>query len=121
MRIRWVDIIEFPTDWLMRFSIPHGGAQLPAAQEALALVSKSMGESIEGLAPRWAAQAAVDAVRTLASDVGVPLSLSELGIPRADIPMLVEGALKVTETGREQPKKSGPEEAEAIYEAAFSC
>ena len=114
------------------YRIPHGLANavliphvmefnLPAAQEALALVSKSMGESIEGLAPRWAAQAAVDAVRTLASDIGVPLSLSELGIPRADIPMLVEGALKVTRPVENNPRNLGPEEAEAIYEAAFGC
>jgi len=94
---------------------------LPAAQEAFALVSKSMGESIEGLAPRWAAEAAVDAVRTLAGDIGVPLSLSELGIPRADIPMLVEGALKVTRPVENNPRNLGPEEAEAIYEAAFGC
>jgi alcohol dehydrogenase class IV len=114
------------------YRIPHGLANailiphvmefnLPAAQEAFALVSKSMGESIEGLALRWAAQAAVDAVITLASDIGVPVSLSELGIPRADIPMLVEGALKVTRPVENNPRNLGPEEAEAIYEAAFSC
>ncbi len=114
------------------YRIPHGLANailiphvmefnLPAAQEAFALVSKSMGESIEGLALRWAAQAAVDAVITLAGDIGVPVSLSELGIPRADIPMLVEGALKVTRPVENNPRNLGPEEAEAIYEAAFSC
>ncbi len=114
------------------YRIPHGLANailiphvmefnIPAAQEAFALVAKSMGESIEGLAPRWAAQAAVDAVSTLAGDVGVPLSLSELGIPRADIPMLVEGALKVTRPVENNPRNLGPEEAEAIYEAAFGC
>ena len=113
------------------YRIPHGLANavliphvmefnLPASVEALALVARSMCESVEGLSPRWAAQNAVDAVRTLAEDVGIPRSLSDLGIPRADIPMLIESALKVTRPVENNPRKLGPTEAHAIYDAAFA-
>ncbi|MGC8660053.1 MAG: iron-containing alcohol dehydrogenase [Desulfomonilaceae bacterium] len=112
------------------YRVPHGLANailiphvmefnLPAAENLLALIARSMGESVEGLPPRWAAQAAVDAVRTLASDIGVPATLYDLGIPKSAIPLLVEGALKVTRPVENNPRFLGQQEAESIYEAAF--
>lgn len=112
------------------YRIPHGLANavliphvmefnLPACERTLALVARSMSESVESLSIRWAAEAAVDAVRTLCDDIGIPGGLSELGVPLEDIPMLVEGALKVTRPVENNPRKLGPEEASQIYEAAF--
>ena len=92
---------------------------LPAAEKTMALIAQSMGESVESLSPRWAAEAALDAVRTLCDDIGIPAGLSELGVPIEDIPMLVEGALKVTRPVENNPRKLAPDEAAAIYEAAF--
>jgi len=113
------------------YRIPHGLANailipyvmdfnLPAADRALALVAKSMGEPVEGLSARRAASAAVEAVRTLCADIGIPRALSEIGIPPADIPMLVEGALKVTRPIDNNPRFVGKEEAEKIYKLAFA-
>ncbi|MFH0957355.1 MAG: iron-containing alcohol dehydrogenase [Pseudomonadota bacterium] len=113
------------------YRIPHGLANavliphvmqfnLPASIETLALVAKSMGESVEGLSARWAAQNAVDAVKALADDIGIPQSLTDLGVPRADIPMLIESALKVTRPVENNPRELGPTEAHAIYEEAFA-
>ena len=112
------------------YRIPHGVANavliphvmefnLPAAERTMALIAQSMGESVESLSPRWAAEAALDAVRTLCDDIGIPAGLSELGVPIEDIPMLVEGALKVTRPVENNPRKLGPDEAASIYEAAF--
>jgi len=112
------------------YRIPHGLANavliphvmefnLPAAERSLTLIAKSFGEPIDGLSARWAAQTAVDAVRILAIDIGVPETLSELSIPKSDIPMLVEGALKVTRPVENNPRFLGPKEAQSIYEAAF--
>lgn len=112
------------------YRIPHGLANavliphvmefnLPAAERTMALVAQGMGESVESLSMRWAAEAAVDAVRTLCDDIGIPAGLSELEVPMDDIPMLVEGALKVTRPVENNPRKLGPEEAAMIYEAAF--
>lgn len=112
------------------YRIPHGLANavliphvmefnLPAAERTMALVAQSMGERIDNLSLRWAAEAAVDAVRTLCDDIGIPGGLSDIGVPMDDIPMLVEGALKVTRPVENNPRKLGPEEAALIYEAAF--
>lgn len=112
------------------YRIPHGLANailiphvmefnLPAAERSLALIAASMGECVAGLTPRKAAAAAVDAVRTLCKDIGIPSNLAEIGVPRADIPVLVEGALKVTRPVENNPRILGNDEAAAIYERAF--
>jgi len=112
------------------YRIPHGLANaillphvmefnLPAAETHFAMIAQCMGESTNGVSARRAATAAVEAVRTLGSDIGVPSSLADLGIPKADIPSLVEGALKVTRPVENNPRILGPEEAQSIYENAF--
>jgi len=112
------------------YRVPHGLANamliapvmefnLPAAENSLAMIAKSMGEPVEGVPARQAAEAAVWAVRTLCMDIGIPSALSDLGIPRADIPMLVEGALKVTRPVENNPRFLGKVEATRIYEQAF--
>ncbi len=113
------------------YRIPHGLANailiphvmefnLPAAERQFALIARSMGEPVEGLPSRWAAAAAVEAVRTLSSDIGIPAFLSEIGVPESDIPILVEGALKVTRPVENNPRKLGKKEAERIYRLAFA-
>ncbi len=112
------------------YRIPHGLANavllphvmefnLPAAQTHFAMIAQSMGETVEGT-PLWrAADAAIEAVQTLGWDIGVPSNLSALGIPRADIPMLAESALKVTRPVENNPRTLGLEDAQKIYERAF--
>jgi len=112
------------------YRIPHGLANavllphvmdfnLPAAQTHFAMIAHAMGEPVEGM-PAWrAADYVVEAVQTLSWDIGIPSSLSALGIPRADIPMLAEGALKVTRPVENNPRTLGLEEAQKIYERAF--
>lgn len=112
------------------YRIPHGLANailiplvmefnLPAAERHLSLIARSLGEPVEGLPLRRAAAAAVDAVRTLASDIGIPAVLSELGVPKSDIPMLVESAMKVTRPVENNPRSLSVEAAQGIYERAF--
>jgi alcohol dehydrogenase len=112
------------------YRIPHGlenaalipyvmEFNLPAAERSLALVAMSMGEPVAGLPARKAAAAAVQSVRALCSDIGIPNSLSEIGVPKADIPMLVDGALKVTRPVENNPRFVGRDEAFGIYERAF--
>lgn len=112
------------------YRIPHGLANamliphvmefnLPSAEDKFALVARALGESVEGLPDRWAASAAVENVRTLCADIGIPPSLAEMGVPRSDISKLVESALKVTRPVENNPRRLGPKEAENIYELAF--
>lgn len=112
------------------YRIPHGLANavliphvmdfnLPACEHRMAMVAREFGGAVEGLSPRGAGEVAVLAVRTLCKDIGIPMSLAELGVPKSDIPMLVEGALKVTRPVENNPRFLGPDEAQRVYEAAF--
>jgi alcohol dehydrogenase len=100
--------------------IPHVMEfNLPAAECQLAKVARAFGEAVEGLSAYRAGAVAVQAVKALCQDIEIPASLSELGVPRSDIPMLVEGALKVTRPVENNPRYLGPDEAQRVYEAAF--
>lgn len=112
------------------YRIPHGLANAiliphvmefnaPAAEKQFAAIARAMGEPVDGLPARRAADAAVDAVRMLCYDIGIPSSLSQIGVPAEDIPMLVEGALKVTRPVENNPRKLETEDAQNIYERAF--
>jgi len=112
------------------YRIPHGLANailiphvmefnVPAAEGHLSLIARCLGEPVEGLPPRRAAASAVDAVRTLCADIGIPAVLSDLGVPKSDIPMLVESAMKVTRPVENNPRTLSPESAQGIYERAF--
>jgi alcohol dehydrogenase len=91
----------------------------PAAERSFALIARALGEPVDGLPLRRAADHAVESVRILCADIGIPECLEEIGIPRADIPSLVEDALKVTRPLENNPRFVGPDEATAIYEQAF--
>ncbi len=112
------------------YRIPHGLANavliphvmefnLPAAERQFALLAGQMGEPVGGLPPRAAGALAVEAVIELCRDIGIPVSLSELGVPRSDMSALVESALKVTRPVQNNPRRLGPREAGSVYDKAF--
>ena len=120
--------LGYPLGGLYR--VPHGLANamlipyvmafnLPSAEDKFVRVAESMGEVTSHLSSREASEKAVEAVAALAEDVGIPGSLSDLGIPKSDIPTLVEAALKVARPVENNPRTLSPEEAAVIYEAAF--
>lgn len=86
------------------FDIPHGVANallLPTVMEfnkpycldKFPKVAEAMGVDISGMTKEEASQAACDAVKALAIEVGIPQHLSDLGIKESDIPELAEQAL----------------------------
>ncbi|MBD5325033.1 MAG: lactaldehyde reductase [Bacteroides sp.] len=86
------------------FDVPHGVANalllptvmefnMPACMDKYPRIAEAMGVDITGMTPEEASQAAVEAVRQLALNVGIPQHLSELGITAADIPALAEQAI----------------------------
>ena len=112
------------------YRIPHGMANamlighvmefnLPAAEEKFAGVAKALGEPVDGLPPRLAGSAAVESVKALCADIGIPQSLHDVDVPLEDIPKMVESALKVTRPVENNPRTLGPTEAEMIYLRAF--
>ena len=72
------------------YDLPHGECNaillphvekfnLIAKVERFAKMAQIMGENIEGMSPRAAAEKCLDAIRQLSTDVGIPSGLVELG------------------------------------------
>lgn len=112
------------------FHVPHGIANslllpyvmeynLPGSIEKYVSIALALGEHVEGLSRREAAAKAVRAVRTLAEDIGIPLTLGGLNIPRKDIPAMAKAALKVTRLLRNNPRPVTEKDACEIYERAY--
>ena len=85
-------------------NIPHGVANAlllptimefnaPVCREKYVEIAKAMGAYKEGMTQIEAAQAACDAVRALAVEVGIPQHLSEIGIYEKDIEALADQAI----------------------------
>jgi lactaldehyde reductase len=85
------------------FDIPHGVANAlllpivmefnaPAALEKYVEIAKAMGVYTKGMTNEEAAQAAVDAVKALSKRVGIPQTLTEIGIKAEDLPRLAKAA-----------------------------
>lgn len=111
------------------YNLPHGvcnalllphvcEANLMAAQERYADIAEALGESTYGLAVREAAQMAVVAIRALSVDVGIPSTLSELGVQEKDIETMVEHAQKDV-CAATNPRRLNDQEVAAIFRAAM--
>ncbi len=87
------------------YNLPHGVCNailLPYVEmynkqvcpERFADIAKAMGENIEGLSPEEAADRAIDAIKKIASDIGIPSGLKELGAREEDLEILAEHAMQ---------------------------
>ncbi len=57
-------------------------------------MAKAMGENVEGLSKRAAAEKAIEAIKTLSADIGIPRGLKELGVKEEDLKIMAENAQK---------------------------
>jgi alcohol dehydrogenase len=105
-----------------RFDLPHGvcnGLLLPAvcefnlsaAPERYGLVARAIGRP-------GATRSVPSALRALGRQVGLPRGLAALGIDRADLPGLVEGAL-ADMCMRTNPRPMTPDNVIAVYQRAL--
>jgi alcohol dehydrogenase len=76
-----------------------------------------MGEIVEGLSPRAAAEKAIDAIKILSKDIGIPSGLSELGVKEKDLRIMAENAQKDA-CGLTNPRCPSLEDVINIYKAA---
>ncbi|MGI6096797.1 MAG: iron-containing alcohol dehydrogenase [Dethiobacteria bacterium] len=87
------------------FPVPHGVVNailLPPAMEynknacidKFVKIAEAMGENIEGLSKLEAADKAIEAVKRLSKDVGIPESLSEIGVKEELLPEIAAEAIK---------------------------
>ncbi len=79
----------------------------------------AFGERVEALSELDAAEAAVRFVERLSDDLRVPRKLRAVGIPESAIPGLADSAMKVTRLLVNNPRKITPQDAVAIYQAAY--
>ncbi|MCD5398037.1 iron-containing alcohol dehydrogenase [candidate division NPL-UPA2 bacterium] len=125
-----VHALAYPLGGLYR--IPHGvanGLMLPYVMEfnleksleKFAQVARAMGEEVESLSLREAAQRSVEAVTKLSEEVSVPQKIKKLeaGIREKDFPQMAAAAMKVTRPLENNPRLMTEGEAIKIYEQAY--
>jgi alcohol dehydrogenase len=87
------------------YDLPHGVCNaillphvekfnLIAKVDRFVEMAKAMGENVEGLSPRDAAELALIAIKQLSVDVGIPSGLTELGVKTKDLKTMAMNAQK---------------------------
>lgn len=87
------------------YDLPHGVCNailLPHVEsyniisnpQRFADIARVMGEDLQGLSVREAADVAIDAIQNLAMDVGIPSGLRELGVKEEDFEVMAQNAMK---------------------------
>ncbi|MEC0283812.1 iron-containing alcohol dehydrogenase [Terribacillus saccharophilus] len=113
-----------------KFKVPHGVANsmlLPYVMKYNVIsnltkfkeVALAMGENVEHLSLRDAAEQAVHALAKLSEDVGIPASLKEVGVEESDLTNLAEEANKIDRLLSNNPRKLTRDDIENIYRDAF--
>jgi alcohol dehydrogenase len=111
------------------YDLPHGVCNaillphvskfnLIAKMERFGDIAKAMGENLEGLSKRAAADVALEAIKTLSTDVGIPSGLGELGVKEADLKIMAENAQKDA-CGLTNPRCPTLEDVIQIYKNAI--
>ena len=117
------------------YDLPHGEcnaillphverANLNAKLERFVDIAMFLGENIEGLSERMAAEQCLEAIQQLSQDVGIPSGLVELGkrygkdVKKEDIPTMTGNAQKDA-CAITNPRKMKDAEVAAIYQAAL--
>lgn len=112
-----------------QYDMPHGVANamlLPVVEEyniisnpqKFADIAEFMGENIEGLSVMDAAYKAVDAMRRLAKDVGIPASLKEMGVKEEDFELMAVNALNDGNAGS-NPRKGNKQDIINLFKKAY--
>ena len=111
------------------FHVPHGLSNavllphvmqfnLSASPERYAQVARALGVRPEVTALETARRG-VRKIYELMQKCGLPLSLSELNIPRAALPSLAEAAIQIQRLLKNNPREVTLSDVKQIYEAAF--
>ncbi len=111
------------------YDLPHGVCNailLPhverfnmiACPERFVDIAIAMGENVEGLSVIEAAELALESIKRLSLDVGIPSGLRELGVKEEDLPVLAENALKDA-CGLTNPRIATKEDIIQIYKNAM--
>lgn len=111
------------------YDLPHGvcNAILLPHVERFNMIAKmdrfvdiavAMGENVENLSVRAAAEKALDAIQTLSTDIGIPAGLDQLGVKEKDLKIMAENAQKDA-CGLTNPRCPQLDDVIQIYQAAL--
>ncbi|MEM5768386.1 MAG: iron-containing alcohol dehydrogenase [Bacillota bacterium] len=111
------------------YNLPHGVCNailLPAVEEfnlisnlsRFADIAMAMGENIEGLSDREAADLAIESIRTLSADIRIPAGLTELGVKEQDFETMAKNAMKDA-CSFTNPRTATLQDVIGIYRAAM--
>ncbi len=123
-----VHAMEYPLGGILHCS--HGGGNgmllphvmqfnLPQRVPQLARVAELLGEDVTGLTPEAAAHKAVDAVHRLNRQIGVPLTIRDLGGEQDQLPLFAEKAFAVKRLMFMNGREPTYDDVLEIYQAAF--
>ncbi len=99
--------------------LPHVSAyNLIAKVDRFGDIAVAMGENIAGLSKRDAADKALESIKKLSADVGIPSGLDELGVKEEDLPTMAENAQKDA-CGLTNPRCPTLEDVIQIYKNAL--
>ncbi|MGW8193594.1 MAG: iron-containing alcohol dehydrogenase [Desulforhopalus sp.] len=105
--------------------LPHvSNFNLIAKMERFVKIAELMGENVDGLSPRAAAEKALEAIKKLSTDIGIPAGLVELGkkygkeVKAEDIDTMTVNAQKDA-CGLTNPRTPSDDDVKAIYKAAL--
>ncbi len=87
-----------------------------AIPERLAQVAEALGEDVSEMGAREAAYEAVNAVARLNHDLGIPLSLEELGIKHDEITAIADETMRIGRLLSVNPRSMNREEAIRLFE-----
>ncbi len=99
--------------------LPHVEAfNLIAKVDRFVDIAKAMGENVAGLSPRAGADKALEAIKKLSADVGIPAGLTELGVKEKDLKTMAENAQKDA-CGLTNPRRPTLDDVIQIYKWAM--
>lgn len=112
-----------------RFDIPHGVANalllpivmeynMPAAIDKYCEIAKAMGVDVSGMTREEGAAAAVDAVKKLSLDLGIPQKLRDIDIPENALEQLSKDAFADVCTGG-NPREITEKDILELYRKAY--
>ena len=99
--------------YVMAFNAPYTG-------EKFREIARAMGiRNVDAMSQEEYRQAAIDAVRQLSKDVGIPQTLREIGVKEEDLEALSEAAMAAVCTGG-NPRPCSKELVWKVYKTAFN-
>ncbi|HVJ49352.1 iron-containing alcohol dehydrogenase [Desulfitobacterium sp.] len=81
-------------------------------------IAEALGENVQGLSAREAAEKALTAITTLSKDVNIPSGLTELNVKEKDLKLMAENAMKDA-CSATNPRLATLEDVIQIYKNAF--